>query len=374
MMRVLATLALFALAGCVEARAQSLADLVRDLNAMQNRMVAGDMAARDRAASQFDLIEKAIESADPTSWVEERHARAAIIYLLCGGASGGLHGLAESRGFNETLSPLLAASLLYADADPRARDALAAFDARRYPAMLGGHLALVQGGALIGTDNARAIALFDLARLLMPGSLVEEAALRREISVLDPVRDEEKIGLLAIRYATKYASSPFARHFWELFPGIALAATALSPSRVDLVLDKAPPAERLDFYLALSRRAVLAGNFPDADTALAKAEKAGLDPQQGKRVAAYRSVLSALRDDRGSAALRGLDTAGFPVEDMRLVKLVASVGMKLEKAVDSAFPSPGAGEASKDDKYEVEENVRKALAQTDELLKRANRR
>lgn len=373
MMRAVAVLALVALLGGVEARAQPLADLVRDLNAMQNRMVAGDLAARDEAARQFDLIEKEIESADPGVWMEERHARAAIIYLLCGGASTGLRALADPKRFNEALAPLFAASLLYADADPRARDALMAFDARAYPAMLGGHLALVQGGALIGADNARAIALLDLARLLMPGSLVEEAALRREISALDPARDEEKIELLATRYAMKYASSPFARHFWTLFPNIALGATAVSPSRVDLVLDKAPSAERLDFYLALSRRALLAGNFHDAEAALAKAEKHKLEPPQGRRLAAYRAALSALRDDQGAVALRGLDMASLSVEDARLVKVAASVRSRLENAVGPASSSSGA-EARNDDPYEVEENVRKALAQTDELLKRANRR
>jgi chemotaxis protein MotC len=374
MMRAVEVLAMFALLGCAEACAQPLADLVRDLNTMQNRMVAGDQAARDQAARQFNLIEKEVGNADPASWMEERHARAAIIYLLCGGAAGGLRGLVDAKRFNEALSPLLSASLLYADGDPRARDALMAFDARQYPAMLGAHLALVQGGSLIGTDNSRAIALLDLARLLMPGSLVEEAALRREISALDPARDEEKIGLLAIRYAAKYASSPFARHFWELFPNIALAATALPPSRVDLVLDKAPPAERLDFYLALSRRSLLAGNFPEADAALAKIAKVGLDPQQSKRLAAYRAVVSTLRDEQGVAALRRLDSAGLPGEDARLVKLAASVGAKLDKTIDAASTSSGAGEAASDDTYDLEENVRKALAQTDELLKTANRR
>jgi hypothetical protein len=154
---------------------------------------------------------------------------------------------------------------------------------------------------------------------------------------------------------------------------IGLAATALPPSRVDLVLDKAPSAERLDFYLALSRRSLLAGTFLEADAALAKVGKIELDPQQGKRLATYRAVLSALREEQGVAALRGLDIASLPGEDARLVKLAASVGARLEKPIDAAL-SLGAGEAPSDDTYDVEESVRKALAQTDELLKRANRR
>lgn len=359
---------------CVGARAESMADMVRDLNAMQNRMVTGDATARDQSARQFDLIEKAIANVDSASWREERHARAAIVYLLCGGAAGGLRGVLAAKHFDEGLSSLLDASLLYAEGDPRARNALMAFDARQYPAMLGGHLALVQGGTLVGIDNAKAIGLFDLARLLMPGSLVEEAALRREISILDPVRDNEKLGLLSVRYAAKYSSSPFARHFWELFSNIALGFDGMAPptSRVDLVLEKAPQPERFAFYLALSRRFILAGGFADADAALAKARMSALDPMQSRRVSAYLATLSALRGDQRATVLREIETSGLPDEDVRLVSLAASVGVRLEKPIDSS--SQGDEASLSDDKYELEESVRHALAQTDELLKRAIRR
>jgi chemotaxis protein MotC len=243
-----------------DSKALELSEMVRDLNMMQNRMVAGDAAARDDAARQFDLIEKAIDPEDPKPWTEERNMRAAVIYLLSGGESAKLRKIRDAKLFGEEFRDILAASLRYTEGETAD---LMPFDARRYPAMLGGHLALVQGGAIIGKDNLRAVALLDLARLLMPASLVEEAAIRREISLLDPVRENQKLVLLATRYVTKYLASPFAQNFWDEFRTIVLGEpnASLASSRLDPILDKAPPDQRLDIYLALSRRALLAGSL-----------------------------------------------------------------------------------------------------------------
>jgi chemotaxis protein MotC len=353
----------------IDARAEQLVDMVRDLNALQNRMVAGDAAARERSAQQFDLIERMFAKADPEILSEEGNMRAAIVYLLCGGASEKLRDLASTRRARNDLGALLDASLLYAAGDPGASEALMRFDARQYPASLGGHLALVQAGALIGADNARAIALLDLARLLMPGSLVEEAALRREISILDPSRDGEKLGLLAVRYAAKYASSPFARHFWSQLPNMAEAAPASATfsSRFDLVLNKAPASERINLYLARSRRALLAGNFGESERAIEMAERDVPDARSRRRIGVYHAALATLRDQQGVSALRGLEIADLPVEDAELVRLAMSVGAKLEAPSDEKV-------APEEEKDELATMARRALAEADELLKRADRR
>ena len=43
-----------------------------------------------RNPRQFDVIEKAIGVVEPEGWADERNQRAAIVYLLCGGAAPGL--------------------------------------------------------------------------------------------------------------------------------------------------------------------------------------------------------------------------------------------------------------------------------------------
>jgi chemotaxis protein MotC len=351
------------------ARAEDFASMVRDLNAMQNLMAVGNSAARDRAAKQFDLIDMAIETVEPEGWRDERNVRAAIVYLLCGGAATRLREIHEAQFVGGDLAGLLGASVEYADGrEGGIPKALMEMNARDVPPVVGGHLALVQGGALIGVDNARATALFDLARLLMPGSLVEEAALRREIAILDPVRETGKLAMLAGRYIAKYAASPYAQNFWEAFRRATVEEKTIvdRPGPFEPLVDKAPTTLRLSFYLALARGALQSGKFDPARKAIDKAAVSATTPAAQKRIDAYRSILVALTEERGGEDLRALEQKRLEKEDAELVALASSVVSRLSARVE---PEPRADEAP----YEMAETVRRALAQSDELLKRSAR-
>ncbi len=355
-----------------EAGARDIADMVQDLNAIQNWIVAGDVKARDEAARQFDLIES--EATDSEVLSSERNSRAAIVYLLSGGASTKLRALKRAKLTNESLSDLLEASLQYAEGSTSASSTeLIKFDARTYPALLGGHLALVQGSSLIGKDNDRAVALFDLARLLMPGSLVEEAALRREIAILDPKQQASKLTLLAYRYVGKYASSPFAPNFWDILRRVTLehGEVFLNSPKFDLVYDSAPAADRLEYFLGLTRRALLLGDLGSAEEKLARTASATSDPAMRKRVDAYQAVLAALTKETGSQSLQVIKSSGLSAEDAALTKIVASVTERLEAELKSKLLDH---DQVRDERTPIEAAVRQSLERSDDLLKRAGAR
>ncbi|MCX7900234.1 MAG: hypothetical protein N2444_09170, partial [Methylocystis sp.] len=198
---------------CPSASSQELPDLVRALNSLQNRMAMGDKSARRAIMEQSALVELAIVATPPDGWAEERNVRAAALYLLCGGAPGKLREIYDAQFVPTPLAPLLEASL--AQAETHKADALSKFDAREFPPILGGHIALIQGDALLGVDKQKALTFLDLARLLTPESLVEEAALRHEINALDPAQDAERLIRLAERYLSCYAASPSDDLFWR---------------------------------------------------------------------------------------------------------------------------------------------------------------
>lgn len=376
-MRRILVLWLMLLLSAGAAEAADLAEMVRDLNALQNRMAIGDAKARNDAAKQFEAIDAAIAAAEPESWKAERNIRAASVYLLCGGAPAALREIHDAGFAPEGQTQLLDASLRYAEGEIDAHKSLLEIDAKAFPPILGGHLALVQGGSMIGVDNARAIALLDLARLLMPGSLVEEAALRREIALIDPAQHGEKLSLLTDRYVAKYAGSPYASHFWEQFLAIFLDASAKTEPRIlarlEAVLDKAAPGERLDVFLALSRRALLAGRFEEAANRLHKAEATGPGDAARKRIAAYRGVLLALSAEQGASALRDIDLLGLKPEEQQLVRVATGVATRLSATVErhGARASPEAAEA---DSSPIAAKAREALQQSQALLERASRR
>lgn len=347
------------------AQAADFAEMVRDLNVMQNRMVTGDMKAREQAARQFDLIEKSITTLEPDAWADERNQRAAIVYLLAGGAPIGLRAIHDAEFDTGKLGPLIGASVEYAEGrEGGIPKALMEFDARRLPPIPGGHLALVQGSALIGEDNARAIVLLDVARLLMPGSLVEEAALRREIAILDPVRDVSKLALLSARYASKYLSSPYAQNFWDVLRRATIADPAFLPRapKFEPIFVKGPAGERAGFYLVVARLALLAGDLVEAGRSIEEAGKAATHPTTLKRIATYRKILSSLTQE-GPPPLTAQDVQTLDRQDAALATITLSVASGLAER-------PPAN--AQDDDYEMATSVRQVIAKTDELLKRAS--
>jgi len=368
--------------GTLSVRAETIEfpEMVRDLNSMQNRMVAGDETARTNVARQFDLMEKTIMNMEPETWVEEKNVRAAAIYLLCGGAPNSLREIFDAKFVSDELSPLLEASLRYAEGEDQAAAKLTEFDARQLPAMLGGHLALVQGGAVVGIDNVRAVTLLDLARLLMPASLVEEAALRREIIAIDPERDSDKISALAKRYIAKYAASPYARNFWTELRAIIFGPTIKADpalfNKFEAAVDKASAEDRLDIYLAFSRRALLDGHLDEATTKLDKAERAVENVQSRKRIETYRAIIKSLStaEAGNSSRLPDIDTNSLEPQDSEVVKIINGVLTRLEKPFDSKRgpngTDPSDTYARANDDPPIITSARSALEKSDELLRR----
>ncbi|TIP53397.1 MAG: chemotaxis protein MotC, partial [Mesorhizobium sp.] len=71
-------------------------------------------------------------------------------------------------------------------------------------------LALVKGSLLAADDPAQALTLLDEARLLSPGTLVEEAALRRSVGIAAAQGDAARFALASTQYVASYLYSPYA--------------------------------------------------------------------------------------------------------------------------------------------------------------------
>ena len=346
--------------------------------------MGGDMA-KTASVRQFELIEQSLASLDPAIWKDERNVRAAAVYLLCGGSPAKLRKIYDAKLFPDETGTLLNASLTYAEGKGAlASKLLVAFDARRYPAMLGGHLALVQGGLVIATDKAGSVSLLDLARLLMPASLVEEAALRREVAILDPVRDTDKLLLLGSRYVDKYFASPYAMNFWDQLRAAIIAAApkmdAATIAKLELLLDKSSAGDKSEFHLTVARAEILAGKLAEADARVAKADGVAETDAARRRVKAYRSALRALSDDASRAAseLAQIDLGQLSRADADMLKRVSGVVARLDTVAADKQSMQHASNASDADAATSFDSpilvaAQQALEQSDALLKRATR-
>ena len=191
------------------------------------------------------------------------------------------------------------------------------------------------------------MALLDWARLLAPGGLVEEAALRREIGLLAEVRDARRTAMLTRQYATRFAASLYAADFFrELARTIARLGLADDPADyrpLSEAVAMLPPDGRRDFLLTLAETAVVYARFKAAAAAASEALKISApDSADEARARLYLDASRILSGgyDAAIADLRALAAARLDPSDAGLLASVRSVAAQLRLA-----PAAGALEA-----------------------------
>ena len=297
---ILATGLIIPLASCAEAG--ELTEQVRALNTLQGSMVQGAAGARGAIPAQIARIEDVVASIDGEAWKEKGNSSAAAIFLFCGGPSRSIRKVLDAHLIPEADASLVTGAVAYAEGrNEDAAKLLTPIDARALPDTLAAHLALIQGGLLIASDKAKARELFDLARLLMPSSLVEEAALRRELSIVDAVQDSNKFLVLGRRYGAQYAKSPFSRNYWDEVRAATLRAAANGEAprlgEFRAMMKSAAPALRFETHMGVARHAILSGRVALATTETQYAGPLANSPSARARVELYRAALAGLAGD-----------------------------------------------------------------------------
>jgi chemotaxis protein MotC len=95
----------------------------------------------------------------------------------------------------------------------KAEAKLLKLDARSFDSMRGGHLALAQALLAARTSPERAFGYFDLAGLLLPGTLVEEAALRQIVVLAARTNNKDRFSDAACNYMSRFPRSAYVGGF-----------------------------------------------------------------------------------------------------------------------------------------------------------------
>lgn len=324
-------------------------ELVRLLQEAQEQLARGEGGATQQQAALMAQISQRFAASGPDVWRDQRNLRAAVTYLLSGGQAQAIKVLPDAAVVGKNDDALLRGAHAYA----RGRDAqavrlLGEVDPRSLSPSLAGHVALIQASLSGSDDVPKVIGLLDIARLTSPGTLVEEAALRRELVLVAQLEDFEKFLSLARQYLDRFRQSIYMDNFIEVFAGGAVQL-GLTPdgarfARLDPVVAQLRPDVRRRLYLQIARAAAIKGSIVVARRAAERAAEVaepGTTDAARARLYAAAAMIATEEFDAGLEKLRSVEQAALAPRDAELRLAVAGIAKRLR-----VWPEPGAANAA----------------------------
>lgn len=314
-------------------------ELVRALQAVQDGIANGDTAAHASHIALIRQIGEKFLAADASVWSNPQNGQAVVIYLLSGGAPQIVRKLPRDK--INVDSRLFDGALAYVEGrQDEARDLLKDIKPRTISSGMGGQVALVQGALFARSEASLAIERLDDARLLLPGTLVEEAALRREILLVGQAEDFNKFEFLTLAYIRHYRNSVYAGDFWQRFStGLTQSSLALDDrrfARIAALLEQVERASRLKLYLVIARGALVRGKLTVTRLAGERALTLSADATPDReRAHFYRAASRVLTDeyDGGFAELKALDRAKLAERDVLLLNATLQLALDVRKPI-----------------------------------------
>ena len=336
------------LARADEAAAPAPYKSIRALRRLQEQVAHGSTAAHTAQPTLLASMATNFLDADPMVWRDARNARAAIIYLFSGGKPAVVRTILSRSTMPREVDRLLKGALAYAEGqDQIARDLLEPIDPRAVPAVVGGPLALVEATLFAGSDPKKAARFLDIARLLVPGSLVEEAALRRQITLETGPAALSKFVALSRQYLHRFQSSIYAQNFKQHLAAAAVRIGAQGDvaliGRLDPIMEELPKEEQRALFLGIARAAITQGHTEAARYSAERAATIATDSARDSvRAQLYLDAAAIVSDDvvKGIAALEAADGARLSPEDADLRDAALAVARAVQAPV--AVPTDGA--------------------------------
>lgn len=305
--------------------------LVRSLQLIQDRIAGGDHAALPMQAKLLEMIDARMRDANAEDFKEPKNFRALLVYGMSGGNPATV-AAAASRAMTDPQSLAIANGVVaYLNGRPaNAIETLKPIDPMSVPADIGAFLALVKGSLLAADDPAQALALLDEARLLSPGTLVEEAALRRSVGIAAAQGDAARFALASTQYVASYLYSPYASQFADAFvSGVITLHMAISQDKIADITSMMDPEREKVIYLRIARRAAIDGMTELSAFASARAllGRDGNGNQDDPRTQLYSSLstMTSASVDEVRAKLGKIDRGKLSQSDRDLLDAAQAV-------------------------------------------------
>jgi chemotaxis protein MotC len=306
--------------------------LMRSLQLVQDRIAAGDRDAIPLQDDMMPLIEEAFRAAGSAIAQDPRDLDALMMYALSGGDVRLVKELIPFLKSREREAKLATAVVLQRSGQAElAARVINTMRPQDFSETVGAYLAIFKSGLATPGEEPRVIAELDMARIAAPGTLVEEAALRRQLSLSAGRDDFGGVMRTARRYFDRFAASPFAGPLVDAFSEETVRLSRDEDrDAVEALVDHLSPQRALAVFYRLARAAAVQGRSGFlAWASEIYGERLGEDasPKEQANLAFFRALarLPALDRDEALARFRAFDGKALGADEKRLLLATRSV-------------------------------------------------
>ncbi len=235
--------------------------MVRSLQFVQDSVVLGDHSAGEMQRHLLALIDRRLRTADQTVFSDKRNVEAALIYAMSGGNPETLALLLRGEAgafFHADLAETL--TTYFTGNSEKASKNLTRLLREFKGSPIESYLTLVAANVTAARNPEAALKLFDWARLLAPGTIIEESALRRATHIASKAGMVERAMNNAERYVRRYLHSPYASQFVDIFVyAVVDHSNEVDAERMEYILSLMDAARQREIYLRMARMSTIAG-------------------------------------------------------------------------------------------------------------------
>lgn len=309
--------------------------VTRQFDKLANRDVSASPDLKQAREQYGGLLRDAAAEASQDAALRD-HAE---IFVLSGGDAALLErwqGSVPKRSLEEKL---FEGVMAYGRGNASKAEAkLLKLDARSFDAMRGGHLALAQALLAARTSPERAFGYFDMAGFLLPGTLVEEAALRQIVVLAARTNNKDRFSEAACNYMSRFPRSAYVGGFESQI--VYYIAHFEGQGGVSILQDmlKAHPkgwGRCLSCFLtAIAEQAALLGKLDLAATAaLALMPRVPEESHEKQRALLYYGSTLIVTNDfaRGLEMLKSVKPEKLSHKDQELLQASLSLAAKLRE-------------------------------------------
>jgi chemotaxis protein MotC len=358
--------------------------LIRTLEMVQDKIAAG---SRDAHIYQRRLIGeiagKFLQTPD-RYWRSPKNSRAAILYALSGGDARIIQKLLDLSPLPCVDDNLLKGLLAYSKGDNEtAKSRLMPIKSQDLDPRTAAHLSLAQAMLIAAGSPREAISYFNFSRILAPGTLIEEAALRRASIIAALTEDFDNFEMLSSQYLRRFSKSVYASEFLSRFAVVVSTSQyAIDDNRFEKVaqmLESLTSDEQRAAYLAIVEAAIVRGKIGlTRKVAKRLADFAKIDPKLVMQAKLYEAAVMIVSEDydRGVAQLRSIDRVSIPARDQPVLDAALDLSRRMRQPPQvtelTNEPPPVSAEQGKQIEFKqtdkLIDNAETAIGQADDLL------